>query len=345
VGKSADGIDADILDARNVRGETPVLLAARLFRGAIALLLVEALADVSIADASGEAAETLDLDGLLQETQSSMSTERRGEEDRVLVAVELARRRREESEWRERLFFETGLDEGEHFAGYDDLEQLESQQLGRDWMDDVRMQAEQRCRMEARKRMEERLRAVMEAKEAARERAKEQEAKARAAAAADAESRQRASSASGAASGGASPSAAGSGRAPAADGEARKEARLRARSEDEERWRGFEAALAQAEGGGSDAPRAQLRSRDIPWPSGPPGNPLRIDPAGHPAVVRAQLRAGLLRWHPDKFEQKVALLLPEAGGEREAVLAKVKDIAQQLTSLMSELSAAGAPGR
>lgn len=80
--------------------------------------------------------------------------------------------------------------------------------------------------------------------------------------------------------------------------------------------------LAEAEGGGSEAPQAQLRSREIPWPSGPPGMPRCIDPSGRPAVVRAQLRRA---------------------PRREA--AKVKDMAQQPAPLMSEVSAAGASGR
>jgi len=74
-----------------------------------------------------------------------------------------------------------------------------------------------------------------------------------------------------------------------------------------------------------------------PFPSGPPENPLRVDPRGHPAVVRSQLRAGLLRWHPDKFEQRFGHLLSRKGSQPEEVLQRVKDVAQKLNQLMGEL--------
>ncbi|CAE8647397.1 unnamed protein product, partial [Polarella glacialis] len=58
-----------VLDARNSRGETPLLLATRLCRGCVAMRLVEALADPAAADSKGEAPEALDLDGLLREAE------------------------------------------------------------------------------------------------------------------------------------------------------------------------------------------------------------------------------------------------------------------------------------
>mmetsp|Transcript_43094 Transcript_43094/g.86873 ORF Transcript_43094/g.86873 Transcript_43094/m.86873 type:complete len:214 (+) Transcript_43094:21-662(+) len=61
---------ADIgLDMRNSRGETPLLVAARLFRGNVALRLVEAFADPGAADKEGQTPEAFDLDGLLDEAE------------------------------------------------------------------------------------------------------------------------------------------------------------------------------------------------------------------------------------------------------------------------------------
>merc|ERR1711966_188815 len=87
----------------------------------------------------------------------------------------------------------------------------------------------------------------------------------------------------------------------------------------------------------SSAGSATLRFADVPFPTGPGDNPLRVDPKGHPAVIRSQIRAGLLRWHPDKFEQRFGGLLPAQSAERKSVLERVTEIAQQLTRLMDKL--------
>eukprot|EP00913_Durusdinium_trenchii_P032065 g30028.t1 len=119
------------------------------------------------------------------------------------------------------------------------------------------------------------------------------------------------------------------------------QARVAARAKDEARWKLLEEMTAEGA-------KVILQEAKIPWPSGPLENPLRIDPEGHPKVVRSQLRAGLLRWHPDKFQQKFGQSKPEfqrslpavsvtRRKERSAILARVKALAQQLTRQMAEL--------
>eukprot|EP00928_Gymnodinium_smaydae_P081071 TRINITY_DN64646_c0_g1_i1.p1 TRINITY_DN64646_c0_g1~~TRINITY_DN64646_c0_g1_i1.p1 ORF type:complete len:513 (-),score=111.27 TRINITY_DN64646_c0_g1_i1:164-1702(-) len=342
------------IDMTNSRGENALLIAVRFFRGSCALRLVEALADPSLADNSGEAAEALDLDGLLHETERNERCERQARERKALAAVEAARRSREEAEWQSKLFEEMRFDDDEApFAGFEDLEQKDASSGGRDWMDDIAFEVQERREAERRALIAERLRAVMRAEEEARREADAQEAKAKAAAEADAAQRERIDGSSGA-----------SRRRPppGASPEEIEEARVAARAEDEGRWRSFEArigalsaaadsASAAVASAAEDAPSpstkatssstsahtSALRAVDIPWPSGPPENPLHINPAGHHAVVRSQLRAGLLRWHPDKFEQRVARHLPEAQ-ERDKALTRVKAIAQQLNRLMAELA-------
>lgn len=347
---------AGAMDARNVKGETPLLVATRLFRGVVALRLVEALADPGAADEAGEAPEALDLDGLLHEAERDEAYARRAEQDRTLVAVAAARRAREDAAWRERLFEETGVDEPEPFTGYDDLEQHDAETDGRNWMDQIAFEAQERARAEARARAADRMREALRAQEEARARAEVQEAKAREAAEADA-----ASGAGGAGFGGRAKDGGTASRdagGPASElrgaaAEEPEEARLAARAADETRWRTFEERVASLAAGAVSAAEATgaaaagltpLRPSEIPWPSGPPHNPLRIDPRGHPAVVRSQLRAGLLRWHPDKFAQRVGRFVA-VGGE---ALTRAKSIAQQLNRLMADLApdprAAPAPG-
>lgn len=306
------------LDTRNYKGETPLLVATRLCRGAAALRLVEALADPSIADNSGESPELLDLDGLLSETESQEACNKRIEQERVLAAVAVARRKREEAQWRERLFYESGFDECDNpWAGYEDLERQDLESTGQHWMDEIELQVQERKRKEERQHMAERLRALMRAQEEARQAAEEQERKAKAAAEADAANTRKAA-------------AAGTTCVQASlDVE---EARASARALDDSRWRALEERLGRL------SAKEPLKQHDIPWPSGPPENPLHIDPGGHPAVVRSQLRAGLLRWHPDKFAQRFGSLFVVEGTDFECALAKVKAIAQQLNRLNAELN-------
>merc|ERR1712098_792607 len=111
------------------------------------------------------------------------------------------------------------------------------------------------------------------------------------------------------------------------------------RAEDDARWRAFEDRIQKHDVATGAVPASEgISYKDIPWPSGTLGNPLHIDPSGHPAVLRSQIRTGLLRWHPDKFDQRVARFLPSEGTDREEALARVKEIAQHLNRLMAELA-------
>jgi len=55
---------------------------------------------------------------------------------------------------------------------------------------------------------------------------------------------------------------------------------------------------------------------------------------GGPAGVRSRLRSEVLRWHPDKFEARWGSRL--AAGDRDRILARVKEVAQQLTEMMTQ---------
>jgi len=330
------GAGAGGVDMRNFRGETPLLVAARLFRGAVALQLVEAMADPGATDFSGEAPEAFDLDGLLLEAERDVQASRRSEQERMLAAVAAARRAREEAEWRERLFCETGLEDNscDPFAGYEDLEHDDTERNGRDWIDDVAEEVEERRRREAHRRAEERIRARERVRKEAESWASKQEERARkAAASADAEYRRQRAAA------GDQPAGSRTGDRGSADASSLgdltgDEARLAARAADETRWQAFEQGLASA---------SSVKSAAVPWPTGPVDNPLRIDPAGHPTVVKSQIRAALLRWHPDKFAQRVGALMQE-GPPREGALQRASGIAQQLNRLLASLGGGGGGG-
>jgi len=309
------------LDTRNCKGETPLLVATRLCRGAAALRLVEALADPGIADNNGESPEVQDLDGLLRETEWHEACTKRAEQERVLAVVATARGKREEARWQERLLYESGLDEYDNpFMGYEDLERQDLESARLHWMDEIEVQVQERKRKEERQQMAERLRAMIRTQEDARIAAEEQERRARAAAEADAANTRKAAAAGTTCV------------QPSLDME---EARASARALDDGRWRALEERL------GCTAAKEPLKLDDIPWPSGLPENPIHIDPGGHPAVVRSQLRAGLLRWHPDKFAQRFGSFFSAGGTEFESALARVKAIAQQLNRLNAELNGVG----
>ena len=53
----------------------------------------------------------------------------------------------------------------------------------------------------------------------------------------------------------------------------REGARIAARAEDDTRWRTFEGRIGKLASAAS-ASSSGIRASDIPWPSGPPGNPL-----------------------------------------------------------------------
>lgn len=325
------------INLKNGKGETALLIAARMSRGTIALELVESLADPGVMDDVANAPESYDLDDLLFESERDRAVKRRATQERMLAAVAAERKARDDAEWRERMFFETGLEENfmDPFAGYQDLEQNDVESRGRDWMDDIAFEVEKRRREEARRRMEARLEEEARAREAAEAEAAEQERKARQAAQEASEKSQQQNSAD---PGPSKPKMQGPrNSAPPSrvlDAENQEEARLSARASDEARWQTFEKKLASQQ---------NLKAADIPWPSGPTENPLRIDPGGHPAVVRSQIRSGLLRWHPDKMAQKMIPRLPE-GDVRDITLDRASMITKQLNRLLADLGAGGGSG-
>lgn len=317
----------ELVKQRNHLGETPLLVATRMCRGCIALRLVEALADPAAADHEGESPEALDLDGLIREAERDQACKQAAEEERLLAAVNAARRLREEKEWRRRLFEGLGEEDFCRFGGHEDLER-EDQALGSvHWMDAIRMEAERRAAAEAS--------AAGRAAAAAVELAKTKAEANRAA--------QQAAPPPGLGAGERPPGSQAAGAAGSIDDdEAREraeEARLSGRARDEKAWAALESKVLAAEE--TESSGIQLREGDIPWPSGPPSNPLRVEAKSHPAVLRSQLRAGLLRWHPDKFEQKLGRFLPAAEKERTAILGRVKALAQQLTQQMATMLPTG----
>lgn len=298
----------DVLELRNARGETPLLTATRLCRGCVAMRLIEALADPAATDFDGESAEALDLDGLLREAERDEACRQAAKEDRLLAAVMAARKQREEAEWRRRLFEMLEDEDFSHFESHQDLEGRDKGSRSDSWMDDIAEEAEAR-RFANRQSMS----TVMAAA---------------APAAPSMEPPRDPFAATARGVHGARPRGPAAAPREAEDAETAEERRLAARARDEARWTELEAKIAQSDS-------MNLKEVNIPWPSGPKENPLRIDSNGHPKVVRSQLRAGLLRWHPDKFEQKFGQLL---GEERRSILGRVKALAQQLTAQMAGLS-------
>lgn len=332
------------LDMQNNRGETALLVATKLLHGSCALRLIEALADPGIVDQEGLAPEALDLDSLLQEAERADSLSRNAHNAETLRRSAPApqmqdnlQHSHEDIEWGQRLFSEMMEDEfrihHEVFAGYEDLERQD--EVDDDsWMDDIARQYQERKQKEARAHVQERLRVVMQAREDARQQADAQEARARLEAqrraASDAEFQRH-------------------WRESQYQKEPRPQVRgdrgnkhktcIATRVDDDARWRTFEERIQKLNTMESPSASHVIQYKDIPWPSGPPGNPLHIDPSGHPAVLRSQIRAGLLRWHPDKFDQRVGRFLPTEGVEKEKALSRVKELAQQLNRLMTELVA------
>jgi len=321
-----------LLEARNRAGETALLVAARLCRGRVALRLVEALADPAAIDNAGESPEALDLDGLVCETERDEECLQTAAGGRLLGAVSAARKQREDLEWRARIFEEEADFDFVRFEGYDDLERKDTG--SNDWMHDIAQQAAARASAERLARRAMAAAAAAQARE--RDRAAQAEAEAERVTGPTPRPTGRASTSGmpsgvGAGTAGAQPPAREE-RALAVESE---EVRVAARVADEARWQEFQ--LLNASPAASAGVPPTLRLADVPFPTGPQENPLRLDPASHPAVLRSQLRAGILRWHPDKFEQRFGRLLPAQGAERESVLGRVKAIAQQLNQLMREL--------
>lgn len=327
---------AEVIDWQNAEGETALLVAAKLLHGRIALRLIEALADPGVIDNAGVAPEAFDLNTLLQETERAERISKNMHNASAIQApttseqqeVAAAKRSHDATEWGQRLFCEMMEDEfhttHDFFAGCEDLERREESD-GDSWIDDIAFQLEERKRHEARACMEERLRAVIQAREEARQQADAQEARARrfarVRAASDAEFQKQWRQSS------------------SAKDAPRASTCSATRAEDDARWRVFEDRIQTFDAATGDLQNQHpIRYNDIPWPSGPLANPLHIHPSGHPAVLRSQIRAGLLRWHPDKFDQRVGRFLPTDGVEREKALARVKEIAQQLNRLMTELA-------
>lgn len=299
-----------VMDQQNRLGETALHLSARLCRATVALRLVQAMADPGVANSVGETAESMDLDGLLREAELDEAHAKRVEQGILLAAVQNHRRLRDAAEWRERLFVESEEGGRDAFAGYEEKERHDS---GRDWMDDVAFQAAARVEADKRAQIAAYLEATARAKEEHRVKmaARQAETAREETEASQARTRRH---------------------ALPAPSENVEDTRVTSRARDEARWVSFQSHLATVTTHGTG-----LRPDDIPWPSGPQDNPLLINSRGHPALVRSQLRAGLLRWHPDKFMQHIGAFLPE-GVQRETALDRVKDISQQLNRLMECLS-------
>ena len=74
----------------------------------------------------------------------------------------------------------------------------------------------------------------------------------------------------------------------------------------------------------------------IPWPSGPPDNVLCLPRSLPPQEAMLIVREALRRFHPDKLVQKLGKRVPE-GAPYEAVMERVKDVAQQINKLFEEV--------
>ncbi|CAE7713464.1 ANKRD6 [Symbiodinium microadriaticum] len=71
------------------------------------------------------------------------------------------------------------------------------------------------------------------------------------------------------------------------------------------------------------------KSEDLPWPSGPPENPLHLHPKMPKELLLSALREALRRWHPDKVLAQLAQALPPQ--EKAKAGQKATALTQQLT--------------
>eukprot|EP00435_Cladocopium_sp_Y103_P056464 s1186_g19.t1 len=275
-----------VLEARNVKGESPLLIATRLCRGCVAMRLVEALADPGACDSQGESPESLDLDGLLREAERDEACRQAAKEepeslDQLLAAVAAARRKREEADWRRQLFGMIG-EEDDDFCRFDSHQDLESDWLraatacstpykGRpdSWMDDIAAEAEARAaNANSMSRILAEAAAALPKPKAEAKPTGIPDSKPPPAAGAETPAPRPAVS---------------------VDPEMEAQQRVAARARDEARWklleaRGSHRREAEREKT-AEAESLTLREAELPWPSGPVENPLRIDPEGHPKVA------------------------------------------------------------
>ena len=101
----------------------------------------------------------------------------------------------------------------------------------------------------------------------------------------------------------------------------------------------YEKRYAEIFSGGSNTD-SELGYGDIPWPDeGDADTCLKVllcdvDKSGDSAVYRKYLREQQVRWHPDKFLQKLGQRLKAE--DHNKILAKVKEISQALNKLSEE---------
>ncbi len=78
------------------------------------------------------------------------------------------------------------------------------------------------------------------------------------------------------------------------------------------------------------APPAVITTSNVPFPTGPHDDVLWLGEGASKQTVKEVRRDALLKWHPDKFCQRFGSRL---GGAREAVLARVKAVAQAINAI------------
>ncbi|CAE7242845.1 unnamed protein product [Symbiodinium natans] len=76
---------------------------------------------------------------------------------------------------------------------------------------------------------------------------------------------------------------------------------------------------------------------ELPWPSGPPDNPVHLHSKMPKELLLSTLREALRRWHPDKVLAQLAQALPPV--EKEKAAQRATALAQQLTATKAAFAA------
>eukprot|EP00439_Symbiodinium_sp_Y106_P020579 s3727_g2.t1 len=291
------GVD---LDRRDLEGRTPLHLAVRHRQGDAAELLLDAGADQTLKDFEGYA---VDDDGSLTRLLEDLATARRKQEEEY-------RQRLRQEELQDSMWFAREADNSElgSFAMFDGgVSDLEEATDTEDWMDAVAREYRERCEgnRPAPPAKEQPTRSRKDIPNPFERLFREREA------AGQRRKRQRTK-----------PSA----KSPRhCCGEKVSADR---RAADEARFEAFRRATASM---------PPTLCEELPWPSGPPENPIHLHPKMPKELLLSALREALRRWHPDKVLSQLAKALPPQ--EKAKAGQRATALAQQLTATKAAYAA------
>eukprot|EP00933_Yihiella_yeosuensis_P007212 TRINITY_DN112141_c0_g1_i1.p1 TRINITY_DN112141_c0_g1~~TRINITY_DN112141_c0_g1_i1.p1 ORF type:complete len:484 (-),score=140.18 TRINITY_DN112141_c0_g1_i1:424-1875(-) len=289
----------------NVKGETPLHTAVQYSRGDVAELLLEAGADPSTADFEGY---TVEADGSLKRLLDTLH-QKRHEQQKAY------RKRLADEEFADTLWL--AGEEDAHDGGPSSLfdgsfSDLEAESDGEDWMEAIRREYQERCEQN---RAQERRSTDSKSEEVPKENPFK-----RLFEASSSSSRSKVSKT----------------QAKDAASDASEAAAARIREAHERSWADFEEKLARKIHQGH-TPSLNLKVSDIPWPSGPPANPILLHAGMPKQLALGAIRDALRRWHPDKLMGRCELHL--AADVKEEVAERAKALSQQLNAMKEQLTA------